>query len=735
MNVTHPALFTRLQRSPLWAAALLLLSPAGCTIEEPSVVEPMPMPTPGAPACEPLKFKGLPTDALPPGLGKMPMPAPIVLGAETLPTPARQTGHAIAFHQGEVFAVDRDNDKLVVLDGETLKTKRTIALAGRPELVTVTADGTAFVSLRHAGVVAKIAKGAKTAQTWPVGVAPVGLALSADESRLWVALSGEDRVLALRTDTGTQLLSVKTAPRPRRVLVVTGTDSISPHLAVSHEWGRVSEIKLSDLNKGTPKTGPSQLRMLRSHNPTEPGAFMSKGTVNQGASTEPQTDRASRSVALAGTPGGGYLVGHTLQNRGVAQTNVQKASSGGYGGSSACSQIPQRPMQVSVTPRVASLGQVKHFGGSSPVRDPETHRDFLSRFDQPVDLVHHPSVSVAFLVATGTDNVLALNTAVKDPITAPLAAINVGQGPRGLALSADGKTAYVLNGHDFTVSRVDVAPLIARAVTTPSQAFSSSKRLKAPMLTFVSTQAAYGIDPLPPLLRKGRRIFHHTPNQGISEASRFACASCHFEGDEDKKVWFVDGEPRQTPALAGRLLGTAPFNWKGTEHALKNNMGKTIERMGGKGLKADDLAALEAFLTQGLVPPPNPNRQSQQLSAAATRGKKLFFDPKVACATCHTNGTGTNAKSFDVGIADTAERLLVAQRIANESKVAVKWTDVPLPYDTPSLRGVWHTAPYFHNGRARTLKEALKMTAKTMGHTDHLSEAQLDDLVAYLKTL
>lgn len=732
-ELTRPAIRRRL----VFAAALVaLLSLGGCDFDSPTVVEPMPIPH--GEICEMPVIEGLAKDALPPGMGREPLPAPVVLTSEQRPSLARQTSHALAVRGGEVFVVDRDNDRLVVLDAKQLKEIRSVALVGRPEQLVLTQDGTAFVSLRHAGAIARIKPGAKTATQWAVGVAPIGLALSVDDKTLWVALSGEDRVIGVDVSTGATVRSMSVAARPRRVLEVPALDHTPRMLVVSHEWGRVTELKLDSSTGGAPTLGIPALHKLRSRNPTDGMAMMSEDSMGS-TSTQQTGDRASRSVALTGLAGGGYLVGHTLQNRGssgssVGHGNLKKAPSGGYGGGGGCSPIPQRPMVVSATPRVASLNLV-HFETFAPTRDPETQRDFLSRFDQPVDLIHHPKVSLAFLVATGTDNVLVLNTAVFDPILAPLASIHVGEGPRSIALSEDGATAYVLNGQSFTVSRIALAPLVDLAVVDLKQAKNLKFRLKQPLLMEHTAQYSYGSDPLSPLLRRGRRIFHHTPNPNISEASRFACASCHYEGGEDKKTWFVDGEPRQTPALAGRLLGTAPFNWKGSEHGLQKNMNKTISRMGGKGLNSEDLKALEAFLTYGLVPPPNPSHTAKQVSPAVQRGKDLFFDPKVGCGGCHTGGTGTNGKAFDVGVADHAERITVAQRMANASKQKVDSKTLKLPYDTPSLRGVWHTAPYFHNGRAATLREALKMTATTMGHTAHLNAGQMDDLLAYLKTL
>ena len=57
--------------------------------------------------------------------------------------------------------------------------------------------------------------------------------------------------------------------------------------------------------------------------------------------------------------------------------------------------------------------------------------------------------------------------------------------------------------------------------------------------------------------------------------------------------------------------------------------------------------------------------------------------------------------------------------------------------DTPSLRGLWNSAPYLLDGRAQTLKEIFTKYNKNNQHgkTGHLSDAELDALVAFLKSL
>ena len=59
----------------------------------------------------------------------------------------------------------------------------------------------------------------------------------------------------------------------------------------------------------------------------------------------------------------------------------------------------------------------------------------------------------------------------------------------------------------------------------------------------------------------------------------------------------------------------------------------------------------------------------------------------------------------------------------------------PGQFNTPSLVGAWRTAPYLHSGAARDLREVLELTRGWMGHIEELTDDQIDDLVAFMKTL
>src|SRR5262249_25001893 len=107
------------------------------------------------------------------------------------------------------------------------------------------------------------------------------------------------------------------------------------------------------------------------------------------------------------------------------------------------------------------------------------------------------------------------------------------------------------------------------------------------------------------------------------------------------------------------------------------------------------------------------------------RGKALFTSKEVGCATCHSGPYYTDsklAKPFnlhDVGTGDDARE-----------KIGPK-------YDTPTQLGCYRTAPYLHDGRAKTLKDVLTTCNKQDRHgkTSHLKDEEIDDLVAFLKAL
>ena len=657
--------------------------------------------------------------------------ADAILGAVlTLParaTPSHQpwtSGHPLAVHGDDLWLVDRDNGVVVRMDRHTLVVRDKVAVGARPEQVVVAPDGSVFVTVRGEGKVVRLPADGSTQGKleWTVGTGPIGLALAPDAAVLYVVVAGERRVVALDAMTGKVLASAPTAADPYAVIA-------TPQLVVvTHQAGPSFVFGRAALDSG----GLA---------PASPQA-LGRATLGRVCGAAETTARhATRAIAGAyDAETGEVRVVHTVVSPGSAEQVIQaavcpapkakKTASGdggnaygapptesGDGGKHGCMGGPRRPVEPAIS-RISAAGtglaqpeKTVVFGESKAHASNVALADLI---DQPADLALHPGRRIALLAATGTDNVMVLRLGAPGEADLPVALVPVGQTPRGVALSGDGLRAYVLCGGDFTVRVLSLAGMNESGKSAQSIALVA--------------QAKFGEDPLSPLARSGRLTFHFAGNPRLSAGGRFACATCHLDGGEDKQVWFIGDGPRQTPALAGRLHDSGPFNWLGSEGMLRDNMTDTVHRMGGQGLEPGELEALEAFLIEGLQAPPRP--VADELTPAQANGKALFFDAKVACAGCHVPGTGTDGELHDVGTAAPADLKIAALR--------AQQAGVPTPkvrFNTPSLRSLHATAPYLHDGSAATLADVLARTATTMGHTAHLSEGQRADLVAYLLTL
>ena len=104
--------------------------------------------------------------------------------------------------------------------------------------------------------------------------------------------------------------------------------------------------------------------------------------------------------------------------------------------------------------------------------------------------------------------------------------------------------------------------------------------------------------------------------------------------------------------------------------------------------------------------------------AAALRGESLFRNPEVGCAVCHEPPSFADLHAYDVGTQTAYDK---------EARA----------FDTPTLRELWRTPPYLHDGSAATLRDVV--TARNPkdehGKTSHLTPQQIDDLVQYLLAL
>lgn len=337
-----------------------------------------------------------------------------------------------------------------------------------------------------------------------------------------------------------------------------------------------------------------------------------------------------------------------------------------------------------------------------------TDRLELSVVDRPVNLPFDLALSSdgqrLHIVHLGSGDLSVIELETRQV----LAHIEVGDGPRGLVLSPDDRTAYVANSLSDDVSVVDL--------TT----FAEITRI--PVTT----------SPLPPELQRGKLLFISSRSTRISRDQWMSCESCHADGEQDGRTWLFPDGPRNTANLRG-LAQTHPLHWSADRDEVQDFEFTIRELQAGTGLLEDphpelgqpntgrsaDLDALAAFI-ESLQPKPSPFRQSDgTLTPAAERGQVVFHRADVGCANCHVPPLFTDLQVHDIGTGHgPGERLGPG-------------------FDTPSLRGIWHTAPYLHDGRAPTLRDVLVTHNPTgqHGQTSHLSEVEVHDLVAFLRSL
>ena len=293
--------------------------------------------------------------------------------------------------------------------------------------------------------------------------------------------------------------------------------------------------------------------------------------------------------------------------------------------------------------------------------------------------------------------------------------LSVGDNPRGVVISPDGTRAYINNVLAGTVSVIDTAAYTVTETITVTDI------------------------PLPPTLLHGKRLFHSSARPDLAKAAWISCNTCHVEGEHDGRTWLLqytgDVPPgasatitRNTTSLLG-MAATYPLRWSAEwDESADSEFSVRFEQF-GTGLidgsmhptlgppnqgRSYDLDCLAAFIDGLQVP-----MRAQPLSASARRGRDLFASPVTACSACHPPPLYTDLAVHDVGTADGYG----------------EWFGPAI--DTPTLRFLYDSAPYLHDGSATTLYDVLGVAnaADEHGVTSHLGSAEIEDLVAFLMAL
>ena len=306
---------------------------------------------------------------------------------------------------------------------------------------------------------------------------------------------------------------------------------------------------------------------------------------------------------------------------------------------------------------------------------PQAERDVA--IGDPRGIAWDPTGARAFITGMGSNNVVVVDAAGQRSGAAP--AIEVGEGPTGVAYLPTHDRVLVLNKFESSISVIDA--------TTESE---------------VGRTPFY--DPSPTAIKAGRRHLYDThETSGLGHVS---CASCHIDARMDRLAWDL-GDPQGDmksvagqnlaggiPGLAGTfedwhpmkgpmttqtlqdIIGKEPHHWRGDRDGIEEFNGAFQSLLGDdEPLTPTEMQEFEDFLAT-IHFPPNPFRNFDNTLPSsldtghvspgrfspkgtplpigdAVNGLALFRPPNlldaVACSTCHTLPTGMGSDFQLVG--------------------------------------------------------------------------------------
>ena len=265
----------------------------------------------------------------------------------------------------------------------------------------------------------------------------------------------------------------------------------------------------------------------------------------------------------------------------------------------------------------------------------------------------------------------------------------------------------------------------------------------------------------------GKKLFFET---ALSYDRTINCASCHMleEGGDDNIPTAIGFEGRtnpkhlNSPTVLNAALAKSQF-WDGRAKDVEEQAGGPMQapfemhitpklaveriRENPEYVKAFDTIFKEGVTFQNIRNAIGAYERTlltrgaydrflegddTAISAAAKRGMNLFI--QKGCKGCHTGMSvgGQSIQKFPL-------RRSVSDIFKNEpfpfpNTGGFLGKDGMKKFRVPILRNITKTAPYFHNGSVKDLKEAVRIMSKyQIG--EEFNQKQIEDVVAFLKTL
>jgi len=256
----------------------------------------------------------------------------------------------------------------------------------------------------------------------------------------------------------------------------------------------------------------------------------------------------------------------------------------------------------------------------------------------------------------------------------------------------------------------------------------------------------------------------------LSRDGQFSCASCHQldHGGSDGRVVGLD--TKESDALNTPSIFNAKFNfrqnWDGSARSLAEQLDMTVREYGNKDhpwdkllarlnkdtelvkrfasiyrkthITRDDFTDAMVYYVNSLTTPNCRFDQYLQgdknaIDGDELRGYTLFKD--YGCVSCHqgVNIGGNLYQRFGIFYDYFRARGNIQKADYGRMNVTGRSTDMHV-FKVPSLRNVALTAPYLHDGLAKTLEQAVSLMGTTQLGVD-IKKKDVTLIVKFLKTL
>lgn len=249
----------------------------------------------------------------------------------------------------------------------------------------------------------------------------------------------------------------------------------------------------------------------------------------------------------------------------------------------------------------------------------------------------------------------------------------------------------------------------------------------------------------------------------LSKNNTISCASCHFlnDGGDDniQHPYGIDGISisRNSPTVFNAVFN-ATQHWDGAFNTLQEQVDSSIkndfsmhsnfidiinklnknklykekfhsiykEEINKKNILDTISEFIKALITPNSKFDKYLNGNTSILSNDELDGYKLFKE--YGCISCH-NGVNIGGNLITkIGFIKTYDTSDLGHYYVSNKKEDIYY------FKVPSLRNIELTAPYFHDGKIKTLKGAVKkMIFHQVGYT--LNDKEIDNIIKFLKTL